>query len=122
MADDKRRGAGAHLGSILERADDPKPRDEPATGTDPDPDSEADDAGEPTTGKGRAGGRKAKRLTARQAKRVKGRTIYLPDDLFERIMVQAHRRELTISDYVASILNRHVPDHRGGGASPEASD
>ena len=49
---------------------------------------------------------------ARAAKRIKGRTIYLPDDLFERILVQAHRRDRTISEYVTAILERQVPDHR----------
>jgi hypothetical protein len=29
-----------------------------------------------------------------------------------RLIVQAHRRDLTISDYVAMLLDRHVPDHR----------
>lgn len=46
------------------------------------------------------------------AKRIKGRTVYIPDDLFERIIVQAHRRDVTISDYVCLLLERHVPDHR----------
>jgi hypothetical protein len=41
-----------------------------------------------------------------------GRTIYLHDDLFERILVQAHRRDKNISDYVSWLLDRHVPDHR----------
>jgi hypothetical protein len=49
---------------------------------------------------------------ARAAARIKGRTIDLPDDLFERILVQAHRRDRTISEYVAGILDRQVPDHR----------
>ena len=129
MGDDKRRGAGAHLGSILERQSAP-PNRPPAEGVkspgeptaDAEPKAGADDSGEPTTGKGRGGARKgASSLTARQAKKIKGRTIYLADDLFERVMVQAHRRELTISDYVAWILNRHVPDHRGRGAG-EAED
>jgi hypothetical protein len=44
--------------------------------------------------------------------RIWGRTIYLPDDLFERILVQAHRRDRTISEYVTGILERQVPDHR----------
>lgn len=47
-----------------------------------------------------------------RAKRIRGRTIYLPDDLFERILVQAHRRDRTIREYVAGILERQVPDHR----------
>ena len=54
--------------------------------------------------KGQAGGK--------GAKKIKGRTIYLPDDLFERILVQAHRRDRTISEYVTMILDRQVPDHR----------
>jgi hypothetical protein len=43
---------------------------------------------------------------------VKGRTVYIPDDLFERILVQSHRRNKTISDYIVGILERQVPDHR----------
>jgi hypothetical protein len=43
---------------------------------------------------------------------VKGRTVYLHDDLFERVIVQAHRRGKTISEYVSAILERQVPDHR----------
>jgi hypothetical protein len=62
---------------------------------------------------GRGGtSRKPKGADARTAKRIKGRTIYLPDDLFERILVQSHRRNRTSSDYVVSILERQVPDHR----------
>jgi hypothetical protein len=49
---------------------------------------------------------------ARAAKRIKGRTVYISDDLFERIIVQAHRRDVTISDYICLLLDRHVPDHR----------
>lgn len=52
------------------------------------------------------------------ARRIRGRTIYLPDDLFERILVQAHRRDRTISEYVAGILERQVPDHRVARAEP----
>jgi len=52
------------------------------------------------------------------ARRIRGRTIYLPDDLFERILVQAHRRDWTISEYVAGILERQVPDHRIARAEP----
>lgn len=54
----------------------------------------------------------------RPARRIKGRTIYLPDDLFERILVQAHRHDRTISEYVAGILERQVPDHRTARAEP----
>ena len=56
--------------------------------------------------------RRARAADARAARRIRGRTIYLPDDLFERILVQAHRRDRTISEYVAGILERQVPDHR----------
>jgi hypothetical protein len=65
-------------------------------------------------GRGKGGpARKAARTPdARAAKRIKGRTIYLPDYLFKRILVQAHRRNRTISEYVAGILDRQVPDHR----------
>lgn len=56
--------------------------------------------------------RKTRGIEARAAKRIKGHTIYLPDDLFERLLVQAHRRNRTISEYVAAILDRQVPDHR----------
>ena len=68
---------------------------------------------EPSAARGRgASARKARPADTRTARRVKGRTIYLPDDLFERILVQAHRREKTISEYVTAILERQVPDHR----------
>ena len=46
------------------------------------------------------------------ARKVRGRTVYIPDDLFERIIVQAHRKDRTISEYVVAILERQVPDHR----------
>lgn len=79
------------------------------------------------TGKGR--GVRADRKApppARAARKIKGRTIYLADDLFERILVQAHRRDRTISEYVAMILERQVPDHRtvvraGPGEDPDVS-
>ena len=40
--------------------------------------------------------------------RIGGRS----DDLFERIIVQAHRRDKTISEDVSLIPERQVPDHR----------
>ena len=68
--------------------------------------------------KGRGAGR-ADRESSRKApdrgkvaKKLKGRTVYLSDDLFERILVQAHRRDKTIREYVSMILGRQVPDHR----------
>jgi hypothetical protein len=91
---------------VLERT---TPLDQSAEPDEPETTAEPDGA-EP---KGRgAAPRKAKPADARAAKRIKGRTIYLPDDLFERILVQAHRRNRTISEYVAAILDRQVPDHR----------
>ena len=45
-------------------------------------------------------------------------SIYPPDDLFERILVQAHRRDRTISEYAAGILEPQVPDHRIARAEP----
>jgi hypothetical protein len=60
--------------------------------------------------------------SARSAKRSKGRTIYLDDGLFERIIVQAHRKDRTISEYVAALLERHVPDHRTVRASVSNDD
>src|SRR4051812_15073322 len=102
---ERRTGAGARLGSVLERSAPPEP---PAVGP------EARGAAEPTPAGG--GGVQPKR--ARSA-RIKGRTIYLHDALFERILVQAHRRGVTISDYVAGVLDRQVPDHRARAVRAE---
>jgi hypothetical protein len=44
--------------------------------------------------------------------RIRPRKIYLPDNLFERIIVQAHRQHKTISEYVAAVLDAEVSDHR----------
>ena len=60
----------------------------------------------------RTGTRVVSPTKGRAAKRVKGRTIDLDDGLFERIIVQAHRKDRTISEYVAALLERHVPDRR----------
>jgi hypothetical protein len=101
---ERKTGAGMHLSGVLERAPQPKPpveSEESEVATD--------------LPKNRAGGpapKVARTVAARAAKRVKGRTVYIPDDLFERIIVQAHRRDETISDYVTRLLDRHVPDHR----------
>ena len=106
---EKRTGAGARLAGVLERSTPLSPTadsDESEVSTEP---AEP----EPAEPKGRgASPRKSKTAEARAAKRIKGRTIYLPDDLFERIIVQAHRRNRTISEYVTAILDRQVPDHR----------
>lgn len=93
------------LSGVLERA--PQPR------TDDGPGPDATPAEATTRGRGVAPAAKPSRVpAARTAKRIKGRTVYLADDLFERVIVQAHRRDLTISDYIATLLERHVPDHR----------
>jgi hypothetical protein len=93
---------------LLERPTQPE---QPSESDEPETSLEAIDP-EPEPAKGRgAGPRKAKPAADRPAK-VKGRTIYLHDDLFERIIVQAHRRNRTISEYVSAILERQVPDHR----------
>jgi hypothetical protein len=98
---------------VLERA--------PRPATLPDAEGEATAIGNgggstEATPKGR-GGRASKPAAKPKAT---GRTIYLDDDLFERVLVQAHRKKLTISDYVAGLLNRHVPDHRRIQAGPAA--
>jgi hypothetical protein len=108
---------------VLERA--PQPKTEP-TKTEPAAESEAvpQDAG--PKGRGAAPLPKTRQAPpARAAKRIKGRTVYIADDLFERIIVQAHRRDVTISDYICLLLDRHVPDHRvvrSGATSAAASD
>jgi hypothetical protein len=121
MAERERRsGAGSHLAGVLERSTPPRPTPDPE-GPDASPADDAPEA-EPTAGRGRgAAPKKSTRgADARAARKIKGRTIYLPDDLFERILVQAHRRNRTISEYVAAILDRQVPDHRVVRAEPTA--
>ena len=118
---ERRSGAGAHLAGVLERSTPPRPAPD-AEGPDIPPGDDAPES-EPAAGRGRGGAsRKAKAVDSRAARRIKGRTIYLPDDLFERILVQAHRRNRTISEYVAGILDRQVPDHRTARAEPAEVD
>jgi hypothetical protein len=100
---ERKSGAGARLSGVLERS---TPTLHSST---PDAD-EPEQAVEAGQGQGKAGGPKKPKSPA-TVKRT-GRTIYLGDDLFERIIVQAHRRGRTISEYVAGILERQVPDHR----------
>jgi hypothetical protein len=57
----------------------------------------------------------AKKTTGRK---IRGRTIYLDDGLFERILVAAHRRDRTISEFVAALLDRHVPNHLAARPDP----
>jgi hypothetical protein len=119
---ERRSGAGSHLSGVLERSTPHKSLADPE-GPDVPP---ADDAteSEAPAGRGRGGpSRKATRAPeSRAARKIKGRTIYIPDDLFERILVQAHRRNRTISEYVAAILDRQVPDHRVVRAEPADPD
>jgi len=75
--------------------------DEPETMTQPDPDK----------GRGVAP-KKPRAVENRAAKRVTGRTIYIPDDVWERVIVQCHRRNKNYSEYITSVLERQVPDHR----------
>lgn len=96
---------------VLERMTQPKPTIAEDT----------DQAAEVETSKGR-GAARSKPTPARKPAPVKGRTIYLPETLFERILIQSHRKGLTISDYVTSLLNRHVPDYRTNQTDQAASD
>lgn len=80
----------------------------------------ADHADEPEPVKPRAS--RTRSASSKKSPAVKPRTIYLPENLFERIMVQAHRKGLTISDYVTNLLNRHVPDYRTASADSSVDD
>jgi hypothetical protein len=117
---ERRSGAGPKLSGVLERstphsspvAIEPDGLEAPAT-------ADPNDVELSASSRGRgAAPKKTRAVDARTAKRIRGRTIYLPDDLFERILVQAHRRDRTISEYVAGILERQVPDHRVARAEP----
>lgn len=103
MADPKKPGL---LAGVLEREKTPP---KPVVAEPVPEDAEASEA---VPAKGRGGNAPARSRVAPSAKKTKPRTIHLPDDLFERILVQAHRRDRTISEYVAALLDRHVPDHR----------
>lgn len=66
---------------------------------------------------------KAAELAAlRAARKREGRTVYIPDELYERIIVQAKRRKKTMSEYVVAILDRQVPDHRVIRGKPAEND
>jgi hypothetical protein len=106
---EKRNGAGSRLAGLLERPTRPDDVEEPDPAADP---AEGEPA-EPAKGRGVAPApKKTKGVEARAAKKIRGRTVYIPDDLFERVIVQAHRKNRTISEYVVGILDRQVPDHR----------
>jgi hypothetical protein len=93
---------------LLERPAQPEQAAEPES---PAESIEAEPAGK---GRGEAPKKsKAAELAAlRAARKREGRTVYIPDELYERIIVQAKRRKKTMSEYVVAILDRQVPDHR----------
>ena len=107
-------GAGPHLAGVLERATPPRPTPPPTpTGrTSRRPTSRR---AEPAAGRGRgAARRKAPRRRPPSPRRQEDQGA---DDLPARRPVRAdprpaHRRNRTISEYVAAILDRQVPDHR----------
>jgi hypothetical protein len=104
-------GAGGRLSGVLERPPLNSPQsDEPEA-----LEQSAAPADEPDAGRSRG-------QTTRKPQKPRARTIYLTNDLFERIIVQAHRRDRTISEYVQGVLDRQVPDHRtirGDSGAPE---
>jgi hypothetical protein len=59
-----------------------------------------------------AGSARGRRAIPRKPKKLRRRTIFLPDDLFEWIAVEALRRDQTISEYMQAILEGQVPDRR----------
>ena len=98
------------MSGILERrATPPKPALAADTAADEDTPDETEGQGR---GRRSSESRRGRAASKAASKKSKPRTIHLPDDLFERVLVQSHRRGLTISDYVASVLDRQVPDHR----------
>jgi hypothetical protein len=90
--------------SLAGEAEELDPAAQPVEPADPEPTAPARGRGVPP--------KKAKAAESLAAKGFKGRTVYMPDDLFERVLVQAHRRDKTISEYVVMVLERGVPDHR----------
>jgi hypothetical protein len=111
---ERKSGAGPRLSGVLERSTPPSaPIVSDPEGIEVPSAADSNDVEPSASSRGRgAAPKKIRAVDARTAKRIRGRTIYLPDDLFERILVQAHRRDRTISEYVAGILERQVPDHR----------
>jgi macrodomain Ter protein organizer (MatP/YcbG family) len=99
---------------VLERLTPHRPAETDESAESPEP--------ETTRGRGVARADRKSGAAGRARKDVKGRTIYLPESLFERIMVQAHRKGRTISEYVTAILERQVPDYRGARAETTGND
>ena len=83
---------------------------------------ESDQPAESYSGRARGMSKKAE-AEGQRARKVatSGHTLYIPDALFERIMVQVHRRKKTISEYVSLILERQVPDYRTTRADAEVT-
>jgi hypothetical protein len=106
---ERRSGAGPRLAGVLERS---TPHSAPpAEAEEPEPTTEPIEPAAPAKGRG-AAPKKPKAAESLADRGFKGRTVYMPDDLFERILVQAHRKGKTISGYVVMVLERGVPDHR----------
>ena len=104
MATERKSGAGSLASGVLERM----------TPHELEPVADHDDQAEVQEGKGRGVAREPRKVKASASGvvKTKARTLYLPEPLFERIMVQAHRKGKTISEYVTTILERQVPDYR----------
>lgn len=107
------------MAGVLERAQPPDPEPGPelvesASGDDLDVDAS------PSKGRGVSarGGRPGK---VKAGGKVKPHAFYLPESLFERILVAAHRREKTLSEYVANILDKQVPAYRATRDGDESS-
>jgi predicted CopG family antitoxin len=97
--------------------------DEPTVGPDDDGVTEAETTAVP---KGRGAGRAEKKPPAVKPQKKdlgRARTVHLPDDVYERILVRAKRRKVTISEFMATLIRRHVPDHLGtqGGTADDAA-
>jgi hypothetical protein len=130
MATERRSGAGSRLSGVLALGTPPSaptaepeeldPTTQPVEPAEPEPEPEP---AAPARGRAVAP-KRAKAAESLAAKGFKGRTVYMPDDLFERLLVQAHRRDKTISEYVVLVLERGVPDHRAPrrAGRPEASE
>jgi hypothetical protein len=69
----------------------------------------------PAPAKGRGTGTglaKGGRTGGVKGKQVRAHTIYLPQDLYQRVWLTADRKDMTLSEYVAWALDRQVPKYR----------
>jgi hypothetical protein len=78
-----------------------------------------DDQPEPELASSKGRGSKAGRTGKVKGKKIKARTFYIPDDLFELVWIRAHRKEKTLSEFVVSVLEKEV---RGTRGSRDADD